>query len=91
MVREAMLPLRIKSQSNKEYENIIAFIILFLIYLSLPSLFFILVLTVIYNISYIIKFFNTRNIMFMLFSILLAILNICLTFCLRLLIKWLRT
>ena len=91
MVLEAMLPLRIKSQSNKEYENIIAFIILFLIYLSLPSLFFILVLTVIYNISYIIKFFNTRNIMFMLFSILLAILNICLTFCLRLLIKWLRT
>lgn len=80
-----------EKDSNNDYEKILAFVILLLTFLSLPLLLFTFILTVILNISYIIKFYYTRNLVFILLIIILSVLNISFIFGLKYLISWLRT
>jgi len=69
-----------KDHQDNEYGKSIAYIILLLLYLSLPLMLFGLVFIIALNIFYIIQFINTKESLSTLLSIILIIINICLIF-----------
>ncbi len=75
---------------SEDLEKILALIIVTFSFLSVPILLFILVITIYIDITYVIDFYNTRNIAAALMATLLAIVNVGLFLFLRFLIRWIR-
>lgn len=84
-------PLEEMDHSHEERERILAFILLILAFLIIPTLLFALIFTIIINASYLINFYKTKDVMVLLIGITLAIVNSCLVIGLIRLIKWLKS
>ena len=80
-----------KNSPDSDFKKILAFIFLFFIYLSFPILLFAFFLTIMLDISYIITFYYTRDIIDFLITIFFVGLSACLIFVIRFLLRWLRT
>jgi len=77
--------------SQEEREKIIAFSILLLAYLSVPSLLFALVFTALVNVSCFVSLFRTGDWMSGLMVALLTVLNLCLATVFKMVVDWLRS
>jgi hypothetical protein len=79
-----------KKMVSEDLEKILALIIVTFSFLSIPILLFLFMITIYFDVVYVIDFYNTRNSAAALMAILLAFVNIGLFLLIRALIKWVR-
>jgi hypothetical protein len=79
-----------KKMVSEDVEKILALIIVTFSFLSIPILLFIFVITLFFDVTYVIDFYNTRSSTAALMAVFLAIVNVGLFLLLRALIKWVR-
>lgn len=75
---------------SEDLEKILALVIVTLSFLSIPVLLFLLVVVIYVDVSYIIRFFDTRSFADASIAVFLAIVSATLFLGLRALIKWVR-
>jgi hypothetical protein len=75
---------------SESIEKILALIIVVLSFLSLPILIFLLVVAVFVDVTYIIQYYNTRNLVDAIVAAGLAIVSAVLLVVLRTLARWIR-
>jgi hypothetical protein len=75
---------------SEDLEKILALIIVTFSFLSVPILLFIFMVTIYFDVVYVIDFYNTRNSAAAIMAVFLAIINVGLFLLIRALIKWIR-
>jgi hypothetical protein len=75
---------------SEDLEKILALIIVTFSFLSVPILLFIFMVTIYFDVVYVIDFYNTRNSAAAIMAVFLAIINVGLFLLIKALIKWIR-